>query len=162
MKRGLLLLLFYMILADHITAQAGFEVIVVGEAPRSVLDAEELFPWYKLTYQTYQPDIESIEKLKKTAPGHTFLIFAGTWCKDTKRELPRFFKVADAAAIPKEDIRLIFLDRNKKAKDNSAEENKITHIPTFILLLDGKEKGRIVEETKQSMEKDLLDLLVSP
>lgn len=162
MKRGLLLLLFFLVFTDLMAAQAGFEVILVGEAPRSVLDAEELFPWYKLSYQSYQPDSESIEKLKNAAPGHTFLIFAGTWCKDTKRELPRFFKAADAAAIPKENIRLIFLDRNKKAKDNSAEENKITLIPTFILLRDGNEKGRIVEETKQSIEKDLLDLLASP
>jgi thiol-disulfide isomerase/thioredoxin len=162
MQKTIFLLLFSFCGTGILSAQIGFEVILVGSAPRSVLQAEELFPWFGVAYRSYVPEPETLEKIKSSSPGKKFLVFVGTWCTDTKRELPRFLKVTDGAGIPKEDIQLIFVDRNKKAKDNSTEENKIVNIPTFILLVDGKEKGRIVEETKQSMEKDLLDLLLSP
>jgi thiol-disulfide isomerase/thioredoxin len=161
MKYALLLLIITVLLVPSLWGQIGFDVILVGRAPRSVFEAEQLFPWYNFAYQSYVPESETVEKIKAIAAHTKFLVFVGTWCSDTKRELPRFLKVADSAGIAPEAIELVFLDRDKKAKDKSPEENKVVNIPTIILLSEGKELGRIVENTQKSMEKDLLQILTT-
>jgi len=149
----------FVLLAGIGMVAQNYEIILVGNAPRNLLESDLFFPWYSAGYKTYSPDAATIDQLKKMVGRYKLLVFAGTWCGDTKRELPRFFKVIDSAGIPAEDIQLIFVDRNKKSKDNLPEEFKIQSIPTFVLLAEEKEVGRIVESTKESIEKDLAAFL---
>jgi hypothetical protein len=54
---------------------------------------------------------------------------------------------------------LYLLDKKKKSPLKREVDYKITAVPVFILLKDGKEKGRIVESTERSIEEDLLELI---
>ena len=85
--------------------------------------------------------------------------FGGTWCGDTKRELPKFFKIMALAKIPAENIELYGVDRSKESGDGIREKYNIVSVPTFILISGGKEIGRIVEYPKNSLELDMVDLL---
>lgn len=88
------------------------------------------------------------------------VIFGGTWCDDTKQLLPKFFSTADAAGVAESRITLIGVDRSKKTLYNLAEAFGVTNVPTFIVMKDGKEIGRVVEYGKTGTpEKEVAELI---
>ena len=89
-----------------------------------------------------------------------YFVFLGTWCGDSKREVPRFLKLADSASIAADRIHLYALDRTKTSKDGVSERFRVERLPTFVLMKNGRELGRIVETPKLSVEEDILNILV--
>ena len=85
--------------------------------------------------------------------------FLGTWCGDSRREIPRFFKILDQAGFKFNNLELIAVNRNKKTPDNLQEGFNIIRVPTFIFYKQGKEIGRYVEYAKESLEKDMLQII---
>jgi thiol-disulfide isomerase/thioredoxin len=71
----------------------------------------------------------------------------GTWCPDSKRELPRFFATMEAAGIGDSVLTMVGVDRTKKDAEGLTEQWNITRVPTFVFLRDGREFGRFVERT---------------
>jgi len=117
------------------------------------------FEWFSQSYVTYKPDPDYIKKLSALAPDYTFLVFGGIWCGDTKELLPQFYKTIDQAGISRDKVKLYLLDEKKISPEKLEVQYKITRIPVFILLKDGKEVGRITEETQKSIESDLAGLI---
>ena len=117
------------------------------------------FDWFSKGYDAYTPDFAYVKKLTLALPGYTFLVFGGVWCSDTKRLLPQFYKIIDEAGIPRNRVKLYLLDEKKISPEKLEIQYKITQIPVFILLKDGKEVGRITEETQKSIESDLAGLV---
>jgi thiol-disulfide isomerase/thioredoxin len=133
-----------------------------GTVPTGKTDVKEVennYSWFSEGYNLYIPDSTDIKALTKEGATTTYIVFAGTWCGDTKRELPRFYKITDQANIPKEKITLYLLDQSKKSPQKLEKKYKVHSIPTFIILENGKEKGRIVESPQSTLEKDLLEIL---
>lgn len=87
------------------------------------------------------------------------LVFLGTWCSDTKRELPRFFKSMDQAGLPEPQVTLIGLDRSKKDTEGLTEKWQIEFVPTFIFIRNGRELGRIVETPEGTLEGNIAQIL---
>ncbi len=143
----------------RITVESQGTKIVVGKFKRSLLESDSSFSWYRRNYDAFTPDSASIAYLSTAAHNVDFIVVGGTWCGDTKRELPKFFKTVSLSHIPESNIELYGVDRSKKSNDGLTEKYDITRVPTFILFSDGKEIGRIVESTKNGMEFDLAGLL---
>lgn len=120
---------------------------------------EEEFDWFRNNYDSYLPDSVTINSLKPKVNSYTYHVFGGTWCGDTKRLLPKFFKTMEQSNIESGKIHLYLLDHQKHSPDKEEKKYKIVNIPTFIIYKDGKEIGRIVEDEKESIEKDLLKLI---
>jgi thiol-disulfide isomerase/thioredoxin len=117
------------------------------------------FAWFDQEYNSYTPNNEIVNQLKPLKNELKVLVIAGTWCGDTQRELPRFYKLANQIGIPEENIALILVDENKKSKYLNVSVLEVTNVPTFIFFKDGKEQGRIIEKPKNSLEEDLANLL---
>lgn len=132
--------------------------MALGVIQRSVL-SEPQFKQFAVTYDTVQPGDEFVQMIRQVKNDTDVLVFFGTWCGDSKREVPRFLKVADQAGIGEERITLYGLDRTKKSPDGLTEQYGIERVPTFIFLKEGKEIGRITEYPKQSVEEDMLFIL---
>jgi thiol-disulfide isomerase/thioredoxin len=133
--------------------------IITGRFTPSVLESDSSFPWYNQNFASFTPDSASVSFLSKAAKDVHFVVVGGTWCGDTKRELPKFFKTVSLAHIPAANIELYGVDRSKKSKDGFTEKYNIVNVPTFILLSEGKEIGRIVESARKSIETDMVDIL---
>jgi thiol-disulfide isomerase/thioredoxin len=129
-----------------------------GWIERSTLLSPE-YPVFKTTYDTVRLREPFVEMLKGVSSGVETIVFMGTWCSDSKREVPRFLKVADQAGIPPSAIRLYALDRTKKSGDGLTDRYGIELIPTMVFLRDGKEIGRIVEEAQATIEQDMVTIL---
>ena len=115
--------------------------------------------WFEEEYTEYQPDEKVVKKLKKNLDGISIKIFMGSWCHDSHREIPRFYKLMESCGFDFDNLQLVGLTRGKKTPDNLQEGYDIKHTPTIIFYKDGKEIARYVEQPRQSMEKDFLKII---
>ena len=114
---------------------------------------------FKERFDTVQVEQQFVPMVKAVEDSVSTIVFLGTWCPDSRREVPRFLKVADEAGIPPERIKLYALDRTKKSDDGLTDQYQIERIPTFIFLKHGEEIGRITEMPEKSVEQDMLFIL---
>ena len=70
-------------------------------------------------------------------------------------------KILDSAGMKSEQISLIGVDINKTEPNGREQLYNLKNTPTFILLRNGKEIGRIVERPQISLESDLINLTKS-
>ena len=84
----------------------------------------------------------------------------GTWCSDSRREVPRFFKILDKLNYDQKNVTLICVDRKKAAQTGNVDKLKIELVPTLIFYKDNAEIGRIVESPKETLEKDLMKIVM--
>jgi tetratricopeptide (TPR) repeat protein len=137
---------------------------LLGTVSEDALRKEPYASWFLKNYDDYHPNQDIIIQLKNY-PLSIFKvkIFFGTWCGDTKREMPRMMKVFDQIGFPKENITFIALDNDdKNYKQSPTHEEKsmsIYRVPTFIFYEKGKEIARINELPVQSTERDLLQIV---
>ena len=118
------------------------------------------FPQWKNIEKEYQPDKQVIEKLSALKGEFKVVIFFGTWCGDSKREVPRFYKIVKNAHLKDNfDIELWAVDRKKHLQNSLPQDNNIQYVPTFIFYKNGKEIGRIIESPDNTLEQDMLDIL---
>jgi len=134
------------------------EVIERGWVNRSVLDKPE-HHLFKTTYDTVRIGEDYVDMIARADSGIDVLVFFGTWCPDSRREVPRFLKVADMAHMPADHIKLYGLDRSKKSDDGLTEQYGIERVPTFIFLKGSEEIGRITEIPATTIEGDMLSIL---
>ncbi len=133
-------------------------MILNGRATQETLTNNQYF-WFTDEYNNYKVNQELINQLKPLKEDLKVLIVAGTWCGDTQRELPRFFKIANQIGIPAENIEMIMVNEKKQSAAFNISVIQVTNIPTFIFFKDGKEQGRIIEKPKTTIEEDLCNLL---
>ncbi len=131
-------------------------VVLTGHHKVEHLETSNDHTWFNKNYSEYKYDSASVKKLKNLPPEYHIIVVGATWCSDTHLELPRFYKVIDDANFPRERIKLYFVDRELKDPEMVSKKHKIKKVPTFILMKGDKEKTRIVEKPKESIEKDLL------
>jgi thiol-disulfide isomerase/thioredoxin len=136
------------------------EVIEAGWLQRSILDKPE-FHQFKARYDTVALEEDLVGLICSVNSGVDFLVFFGTWCGDSRRELPHFLRIADQCGIESSRIRLYGLDRSKKSNDGLSDQYHIEKVPTFIFLKDGEEVGRITEMPKATLEADMLSILAA-
>jgi thiol-disulfide isomerase/thioredoxin len=116
-------------------------------------------PAVKPDEENYIPDSAAMAELSECQSPTKVLVFFGSWCKDSKRELPRFFAALHRARNGFFDVRYLGLDRSKKDSGGFTERYQITNVPTFVFLRDELEIGRIVEEPVEALEKEWVKIL---
>ena len=114
---------------------------------------------YDPLYEAYIPDAATMIELKKLVKKEKIKIVFGSWCGDSKVNVPNFFKILDALKFKEKDVEIIAVDGNKKAENGIIDGLNIQRVPTFIVFdKSGKELGRIIEGPKSTLEGDLLEI----
>ena len=169
MKRVFFLLLT-VLSAQYIFAQTpaaeisrdGGSKIIKGFMSKKELASDTAFAWYAQNLKGFSPNVDVIKQYAVNKAGINLVVFGGTWCGDTQALLPKFFATTDAAGISDSQLTLIGVDRSKKSLFNLTEAFGITNVPTFIVMKDGKEVGRVVEYGKiGSPEKEVADIIAA-
>ena len=135
------------------------EVMINTCTRAGIMEFPEFKTMYDAIYPDYKPDSITLEKLDPLLKTIHITVVMGTWCGDSKLQVPHFCKIIDALAVPEKNITLICVDGNKKAENGLIDKLNIERVPTFILSKDDKELGRIVESPRKSLEQDMLDIL---
>ncbi len=137
---------------------------LLGKINRKGLTTNSFNTWYSKNYDDYIVNKSLVKMVKDSLNNYQIKIFLGTWCGDSKREVPRFYKVMDAIKFPEDQIEVIALDRTTEAyKQSPNGEEKglnIHRVPTFIFYKNGKEVNRIVEYPKETFERDIYNIIV--
>ncbi len=135
------------------------DTILIGRGSLSILQTGSYKYWYNAFYKNYIVDSITTEQLKPLFKGKTIEIFLGSWCSDSRREVPRMIKVLSYTGFDTAHVQFIFVDHAKKSPQHEEQGKHITNVPTFIVYNGKKEIGRIVESPQVSLEKDLLSIL---
>ena len=134
-----------------------------GKINKEGLSSGEYGTWFSKNYDAYNPTPEITSQLKNELEGITIKAFMGTWCGDSKKEVPKFYKLLDAAEFSLDRVTMVGLSRKRevyKQSPGGEEEGLfIARVPTFIFYKDGKEINRFVERPVETLEKDILQLL---
>lgn len=133
--------------------------ILLGVQNREALEATPYNIWFKESYKEHTLDTATITSIKGDLAATDITLFMGTWCEDSQRETPAFYKILDLAGIDASTVKLITVSEDKDTPEGLEEGLDITNVPTIILAKEGKELGRIVEYPIESLEKDLAKIL---
>lgn len=134
-------------------------VMLLGKANRKGFQMDAFKSWFNTGYENYKVDSETLEKLKPLLKDATITVFMGTWCEDSQRETPHFYKILDEANFNESKLTLITVSDEKTTPQGFEEGKNITNVPTLIFYKNEKELGRIVEYPIESLEKDMLAIL---
>ncbi len=131
------------------------KTILVGKITTEEFKDSSFSWWFNDQYNFYRIDKESLEEISKSINDDlTIKIFMGTWCSDSRREVPRFIKILDSLKFDKDKYEIIAIDRDKKGLADEAEGWNIELVPTIIFMEGEKEIGRIIEAPEESLELD--------
>ena len=115
---------------------------------------------YDANYENYKVDSTSLTQLAKLMQDNKVKVVLGTWCGDSKFQVPNFLKITDALKMDEANVSFIAVNGAKEAENGLLTGLNIQRVPTFIITdKKGKEIGRIVENPTKSLELDLLDIL---
>lgn len=163
------LTLLFLFFGFHATAQelnkkmqdtySNKQIMINNCTRESVCNFPDFKEMYDAMYASYTPDSATVASLKPMIKGLKVTIVMGTWCVDSKLQVPHFYKISDQLGITEKDITLICVDGQKKAENGLIDNLSIDLVPTFIFYKGGKELGRIVEFPKDTLEKDAQELL---
>ncbi|WP_224489648.1 thioredoxin family protein [Robertkochia flava] len=142
-----------------LNAEPAQEQMLLGTQERAALEEAPYKGWYQANYKEYTPDAEFVEKLKPLVEGVKITVFMGTWCEDSQREVPAFFKLLDELQVSEEAVTLITMNREKTTPENLEKGLEITNVPTLIFTKNGKELNRIVEFPIDTLEEDMYKIL---
>lgn len=133
--------------------------ILLGVQKRVALETSPYDTWFSENYKQHTLDTATIETIKGDLADSDITLFMGTWCEDSQRESPAFYKILDLAGIDASTVKLITVSEDKDTPEGLEEGQNITNVPTFIFSKDGEELGRIVEYPLESLEKDMEKIL---
>jgi tetratricopeptide (TPR) repeat protein len=136
--------------------------MLLGTWAKDAMQKEPYNSWFTKNYNEYKIDSLTAGLLKPLLKNKKVEIFLGTWCGDSKREVPRWLKLLDYCGVNKNNIQLIFVNNHDSAyKQSPYHEEKgkyIFRVPDLLVYENEKEIGRIIESPVISAEKDLLQI----
>lgn len=137
--------------------------MLLGKISVKQLQQPPFSEWFNKAYEAYTPDAIVTDSLKKFIGGYKFEIFLGTWCGDSKREVPRLMKILHSLNIKPSAITIIAVgNRDTLYKQSPAHEEmgkEITRVPHLNIYKNGNETGRITETPVATWEKDMLTII---
>lgn len=161
--RGVLLIAL-LLMSMMVKAQTDFSVstdkengsvVFKGQITYNDLRKEHSFSWLDKGIIDYKPDGADMAFLVKHLRKYEVVTFMGTWCEDSQNLVPKLLKVLAAVDYPMHQHTIYGVDRTKQAKYTEAKFYEISRVPTFILLKDNLEVGRITESVNKSVEADI-------
>ena len=130
-----------------------------GEFSRDQLENSIHNSWFVENYNAHPLNKSLVSQIDSLFDDMEVTIYMGTWCEDSQREVPGFFKIIDALEANDQVQPIVGLNEDKVSHDGSAEQAGVTNVPTFIFSKGGEEINRIVEFPIISLEQDILDIL---
>jgi thiol-disulfide isomerase/thioredoxin len=116
--------------------------------------------WFIKGYDEYQINSDPLNRLLEISTDNISIkIVMGTWCPDSRREVPKFMRILDLWRFPITKVNFIGVDNAKLSPVGEYESLNIQRVPTFIIYKNNNEAGRIIENPVTSLEQDMVNIL---
>jgi len=133
--------------------------MLLGKINKKGLISPNYEVWFNQQHKAYEVNSKIIKSIKSELTKYKITLFMATWCGDSRREVPRFYKILEKADYPMDQLTVVALDHEKEQykKSPGGEEKglNILKVPTFIFYKEGKAVNRIVESPILSLEEDM-------
>jgi len=151
------------VLVNQISKDSRGNDMLLGKCTRAALLQSPFADWFKPNYDSYIVDSFTCNFIRPLLANKSITIFMGTWCGDSRREVPRVLKMLDCCGFPMNDLALVMVGNSdslyKKSPQHEEAGKNIVRVPTIIVEQKNVEIGRIIESPITSLEKDLLAIL---
>jgi thiol-disulfide isomerase/thioredoxin len=138
-------------------------LILLGKTTRERLAQAPFDTWFTKNFDSYIVDSTTASQVKPLLHNKRFVLFMGTWCGDSRREVPRIYKILDYCRVKPTQIQLVNLNNSDTAYKQSPQHEEqglnIRRVPTLLIFEDQHEVGRVVESPVTSLEKDILAIV---
>lgn len=134
-------------------------LMLLGEANKTGFLQDPFMYWFEPEYDGYKVNDSLIQHIKPLLKDVSVKAFMGTWCSDSQRETPRFYKILEAAHYNLDNLTVIAVNDEKTTPQEFEKGLNITNVPTFIFYKEGQELNRIVEYPLELLELDILNIL---
>ena len=149
--------------SDNVPAEMDFSnpaTWLIGYFDPGRLSQEPYSSWYIKGYDDYQYNTAAVNLLMDmNKTGISIKIVMGTWCSDSRREVPRFMKILDLWQFPLSGVTFIGVDDAKRSPVGDYDKLDIQRVPTIIIYKNNIEAGRIIENPVTSLEQDMVNIL---
>lgn len=136
------------------------KTILIDEFDYKILSSDTTYSWwFNSNYDMYEVQDSLVKDLDLS--DIKIVVILGTWCGDSREQFPRFIKVLEKTNFPFSNLKTFAVDRKKKGLELNFDEYNIERVPTFYFYKNGKEIGRIIETPKETLEKDLFNIVTS-
>ncbi len=161
MKYRLLNIVFFLLLVSVMyqckSNEKKKQEMMIGKIQQNDFLKEPYKTWYEEEYLMYDLDSTTLDSIDLT--GTNIKILFGSWCSDSRREVPRFIKMLEYKNFNFDSLGMIGLNREKQAPIYEKNTLNVELVPTFIIFKNKNEIGRIIESPNNSLEKDLSVIL---
>ena len=134
-------------------------MMLLGRIDEKGLNGDDFIEWYQENYKAHQLDTLTIKEINKEIKDVRIKVFMGTWCSDSQREVPAFYKILNQTDYDITKLEVIAVSQEKDTPDKLEEGFNIEYVPTIIFYKNEKEIGRYVELAQKTLEKDILAIL---
>ena len=119
------------------------------------------FPVFRTGADAYRPEPDAVQELSRINLDTKIVAFLGTWCLDSRSEIPALLKTLTLSRNRHIFLELIAVDRGIDDGTGDVDRLKVFSVPTIIVFRNNREIGRIRGLARESMESDILHILVS-
>lgn len=152
---------FFLLISLVLIPSLGFSQnphIVGKTTSQEVREQHGVFDIYTKRYSPHTPSVTYLSEIKDSV--QIYVLF-GTWCHDSKKQVPAFIKTLEEANNPLIKVEYIALTKSKTDPEDEYKRWGLKLTPTFVIYRNGIELGRIIEEPKAKLEQDLVTILQS-
>lgn len=128
---------------------------LVGEFSRKDLEQKPFSRWFKRGYKKYKPKKKALKIIKENISDYEIVYLMGAWCIDSRREIPKLYRLLDEAGYDTSKISSFAVDGYKETPGELENELEVKRVPTIIFYKNGKEVNRFVEFPVESLEEDI-------
>jgi thiol-disulfide isomerase/thioredoxin len=155
-SKSLLVVIVVVFASAHIPCFSAKEDLVGPTSREAILEHS---PAWQASVAAYQPQPGALDKLRALGREVRIEVYFGSWCSDSEAHVPAYFKVLDLLDTPLIQTAYIGLPEAKEKRAPYSQGKEIEKLPTFVVIVDGREAGRIVETPERSVEEDLVRIL---
>lgn len=134
------------------------EPLLLG--PLHYAELLQYFPQWEAQDQAYEADPQLVAALKRVDTPFEVVCYLGSWCGDSRRGVPPFVRMLEAAENPNIRLKLIGVDRQKDDPEHTAPALDIQRVPTFLIYENDREIGRLIEfPLTENFVQDFLEIV---
>ena len=135
------------------------EMILFGKINRANLQTSTFTLWFNQEYDKHSVDPQWAKNLQDHLGGLEIKVFMGTWCQDSRKEIPHFFKLLHALDFDQKQLDMYAMSEEKTTPENSEKGLEVYNVPTIIFYRNGYEINRFVEFPAISLESDISKII---
>jgi thiol-disulfide isomerase/thioredoxin len=117
--------------------------------------------WDSYSGSSLKPEKAKVSKISRLAKSRkaVFIVFGGSWCKDSEAQVPLIMRLFEVAGISSKKIELYGVDWEFREPTGIAESYDVSETPTLVVLSGKEVLGRVTRSPEVSWEDDILTIL---